>query len=882
MATKDEENPNAISSIRYYSLNDDNARTFYDEFRFKTLTIIKMKGWSRPFEYPLEVIPESAPATSATEEAKVMYKANYEGYNQLVMSCSGVPLGIVQRAKGNVRDAITLLDKKYARKDKSNLITLIQEFGACKLESTDEDPDKWFLRLDAINMKLKAINSDYEKKDFELKAHLLGNLPEGYEDVVTKISGNEDKTEVGEIEETISSKWSRDFKKEDENEAPTKGKNVALAMERKPGGFKPKQWTNHKKFKGKCRKCGKQGHKADDCRSNNKVCFECGKEGHFARECPDKKSKDTDTKDTGMFVGMLWCQTATFSPQDSVDTTYMEQKKGYFMNYLMDSGASCHVVPSEDGLVNLRDCDDAVLIGDNSEMKATKEGSLYLETEEKVIVRLDNVKVIPGIAKRIVSVGCLTKNGNKVEIANDQMILRNPTGSKILIEQRPNGTLFYLSARSSPPVKQEAMQVTFAEPKEDDANSRENWILDFPKNLWTEEDHAYIANLQETRERSKESKWTKVEAKSKKPAPKKIDINDAHELYGHVSDGPLKASLLARNYVVVGTKKSCEACAYAKAKAKGVSKTPKKPADIKGERLYLDISGPYKKTVKGSQFWILIVDDKTRKAWSFFVPRKSLIKQVTNDLVKLLKGASVVVKYLRCDNAGENVKGLGEVCTEHGIQLELTAPHTPQTNGVVERKFVTLRDRAQAMMLGARLDDEHQGRLWAEAVYTATRLHNAVPNSINKISPDQMWYGESQRILDHLVTWGRIGFVKDRGSVKKLDAKSTKMVCMGYSADHAGDVYRMYNPETKRIIDTRDVTWGDWHGSQEIPTSLKMFAEHLKVDPKDDQIGEEASYPPPPTSSQTMMMMEPLQEQGGRSRMKVLQQELQQLIRRQD
>ena len=102
--------------------------------------------------------------------------------------------------------------------------------------------------------------------------------------------------------------------------------------------------------------------------------------------------------------------------------------------------------------------------------------------------------------------------------------------------------------------------------------------------------------------------------------------------------------------------------------------------------------------------------------------------------------------------------------------------HLRLANGVVERKFVTIRDRAQAMMLGARLDDEHQGKLWAEAVMTATKLHNAVPNLVsgNK-SPDQLWYGEHPRILNHLVKWGRIGYVKNRHPINKLDRKSTKM-----------------------------------------------------------------------------------------------------------
>jgi hypothetical protein len=393
-------------------------------------------------------------------------------------------------------------------------------------------------------------------------------------------------------------------------------------------------------------------------------------------------------------------------------------------------------------------------------MRATQEGTLFLQTEDKVTFRLDKVKVVPGIAKSIISIGLLIDAGNKVEMSKSTMLIRNPHGNKILVERR-----------------------------------------------------------------------------------ELIDINDAHELFGHVSEGPLKALLKQRNYEVVGTRKTCEACAYAKAKAKGVGKTTKLVAQAKGERLFLDISGPYKNTVKGSKFWILIVDDKSRKAWSFFVNKKTDIKKVTNNLVLLLRGATVVVKYLRCDNAGENVKGLGEVCRDHGITLELTAPHTPQTNGVVERKFVTIRDRAQAMMLGAKLDDVFQGKLWAEAVYTATKLHNAVPNRVNHKSPDELWYGEYPKILDHLVKWGRIGYVKNRGNMKKLDPKSTKMVFMGYADDHAGDVYRMYNTMTGAIIATRDITWADWHGSQEIPLSLKMFAKDMEVDLTNDSIGEEELLP---------------------------------------
>ena len=144
------------------------------------------------------------------------------------------------------------------------------------------------------------------------------------------------------------------------------------------------------------------------------------------------------------------------------------------------------------------------------------------------------------------------------------------------------------------------------------------------------------------------------------------------------------------------------------------------------------------------------------------------------------------------------------------------------------------------MMLAARLNNEHQGKLWAEAVATATKIHNAVPNHGNGgTSPDMLWYGEHPKILNHLVQWGSIGYVTNRGARKKLDPKSTKMVFMGYAEGHAGDVFKMYNPATGRIIATRDVIWAEWHGSQNIPESLKMFAEDLEVNKDDDQIGED-------------------------------------------
>jgi hypothetical protein len=197
---------NGISSVKYYSLTDENVRKFYDEWRFKTMAFIRKKGWESPFAYPkTSSIPAKAQAEadSATDEVKEVYKSNLEAYDQVLMGCGGIPLGLVQRAKGDVRVAMELLDEKYAKNDVSNLTDLIQHFTTCKLEDTYTNPDGWFVKIDKINAKLASIGSQYKKKEYELKAHLLGNLPEGYEDVKTKIHGKEDQYTVRQVEKEI-------------------------------------------------------------------------------------------------------------------------------------------------------------------------------------------------------------------------------------------------------------------------------------------------------------------------------------------------------------------------------------------------------------------------------------------------------------------------------------------------------------------------------------------------------------------------------------------------------------------------------------------------------------------------------------------------------
>jgi transposase InsO family protein len=81
------------------------------------------------------------------------------------------------------------------------------------------------------------------------------------------------------------------------------------------------------------------------------------------------------------------------------------------------------------------------------------------------------------------------------------------------------------------------------------------------------------------------------------------------------------------------------------------------------------------------------------------------MSKIVENLVIKLKSANYILKKLRCDNGGENVKALTELCEKHGLAIEITAPYTPQQNGIVERKFATIRDRSSATMIKAKFSE---------------------------------------------------------------------------------------------------------------------------------------------------------------------------------
>jgi hypothetical protein len=78
---------------------------------------------------------------------------------------------------------------------------------------------------------------------------------------------------------------------------------------------------------------------------------------------------------------------------------------------------------------------------------------------------------------------------------------------------------------------------------------------------------------------------------------KKLDINYAHQVFGHADFGLVVKTCLELGWKLTGTPETCEACALAKAKAKKVKKFTDDNATRAGERLFVDLSGCERKSL---------------------------------------------------------------------------------------------------------------------------------------------------------------------------------------------------------------------------------------------------------------------------------------------
>jgi transposase InsO family protein len=91
-------------------------------------------------------------------------------------------------------------------------------------------------------------------------------------------------------------------------------------------------------------------------------------------------------------------------------------------------------------------------------------------------------------------------------------------------------------------------------------------------------------------------------------------------------------------------------------------------------------------TPGGKQYFLLLVDEKSRYMWATLLATKSdTLAAVKKFQAKVEVETGRCLHVLRTDNGGEFTSvAFEEYCVEHGIERQKTTLYTPQQNGVVK------------------------------------------------------------------------------------------------------------------------------------------------------------------------------------------------------
>jgi hypothetical protein len=131
--------------------------------------------------------------------------------------------------------------------------------------------------------------------------------------------------------------------------------------------------------------------------------------------------------------------------------------------------------------------------------------------------------------------------------------------------------------------------------------------------------------------------------------------------------------------------------------------------------------------------------------------------------------------------------------------------------------------------------------LWAQCAETATHLEKNLMSLTGEKNSSEKFYGENPYWISKLRTFGEIRIVSDKKTKKirgKLDDRGLLCLWVGYTTNHAEDVYKFMNLKTKTVIMSRNVILLDKKYAK-FKGITAVNVEQITVDVDQDEVQEE-------------------------------------------
>ncbi|KAG7598911.1 Integrase catalytic core [Arabidopsis suecica] len=178
----------------------------------------------------------------------------------------------------------------------------------------------------------------------------------------------------------------------------------------------------------------------------------------------------------------------------------------------------------------------------------------------------------------------------------------------------------------------------------------------------------------------------------------------------------------------------------------------------------------------------------------------TIIKGRANDGLALVENRfKTKLTTLYSDNGGEYI-GLRSYLASHGISHLTSPPHTPEHNGIAERKHRHIVETGLSLMSHAKIPIEY----WSYSLAAAVFLINRMPTPIlSNVSPYEVLF-QSPPNYTRLRVFGCLCYPWLRPySQNKLSPRSTPCIFLGYSLTQSA--YLCYDFSTSKMFVSRHV-----------------------------------------------------------------------------